>query len=162
MRHASADSNTQQQECNQKPQRSTSGELGVAGARGKSALSLAERNKQAQRRHRQRQRVRSPASPPGLRVSSCSSSGGEGTAANAAELPLVRQERMEQLESQVAKLNEEKQALTAEKAALAGQAAVLTQVLQMRDEQLQQAQATPSATPSMSTISGGRTGASKA
>ena len=66
------------------------------------------------------------------------------------------------LESQVAKLNEEKQALTAEKAALAGQAAVLTQVLQMRDEQLQQAQAPPSATPSISTISGGRTGASKA
>ena len=65
---------------------------------------------------------------------------------------------MEQLESQVAKLNEEKQALTAEKAALAGQAAVLTQVLQMRDEQLQQAQATPSTTPSMSTISGGRAG----
>ena len=69
--HASADSNTQQQECNPRPQRSTSGELGVAGARGKSALSLAERNKQAQRRHRQRQRVCSPTSPPGLKFSSC-------------------------------------------------------------------------------------------
>lgn len=44
------------------------------------------------------------------------------------------------LEAQVKKLGEEKQALIAEKAALAGQAAVLTQVLQMRDEQLQNAQ----------------------
>lgn len=52
------------------------------------------------------------------------------------------------LEAQVKKLFEEKQALVAEKAALAGQAAVLTQVLQMRDEQLQQVQSAPHSPPS--------------
>ena len=48
------------------------------------------------------------------------------------------------LENQVKILSEEKQTLAAEKAALAGQAAVLTQVLQMRDEQLHQLQAAQS------------------
>lgn len=41
---------------------SKTGELGVN--KGKTQLSLAERNKQAQRRHRQRQRVRPLIPPP--------------------------------------------------------------------------------------------------
>lgn len=66
----------------------------------------------------------------------------EGSAESSSD---CAQDRMEMLENQVKKLQEEKQALTAEKAALAGQAAVLTQVLQMRDEQLQQVQASSAA-----------------